>query len=121
MSTMKARYGVEGILYLIVLALGMTLTIGFSAFSFISARDARNTSDATIILSERVCAALNFGRSDSNLHVRLPLKQFLLDAAHAREVTSLNETGIKAHTDAETATKYRILADQVTSLPQIAC
>ena len=120
-GTVKEKYGLEGVIYLVVLALGMTLTIGFAAFSFFAARDARNQSDATVRLVSKLCSASAAARVDSNEHVRFPLRQLLLDAAYARQVASTVEDGKRAQVDAATAEKYRLLASQVTTLPPLTC
>lgn len=121
MTAMRERYGIEGIVYLGVLALGMTLTIGFAAFGFVSARDARNQSDATTRLVERVCASASQAYVDSNRHVRHPLKELLLDAAYARQIAARTEIGARSRVDAATAEKYKLLASMVTDLPRLNC
>lgn len=120
-GSLRERYGIEGIIYLLVLFIGMSLTIGFAAFGFLSARDARNQSDATSRLVEHVCASAKAAYADSNLHVRIPLRSLLLDASYARRVASLSETGRRARVDAATAEKYMLLAGQVTQLPSLTC
>lgn len=120
-ASLRERYGVEGIIYLVVLALGMSLTIGFSIISFMSARDARNQSDSTAHLANHLCSVASAAFSDSNLHVRHPLRSLLLDAAYARRVASLTETGQRARVDAATSEKYTLLASQVTDLPPLNC
>lgn len=78
------------------------------------------TVGTTAIQTRTQCYSTNHGRVQGNIRAQV-LREFLTDAANARESSAKHTTGAESKNNLATAKRYRALRARVKDLPPSNC